>query len=269
MNDFTEYIQEKDESFRYMLLSRMQSDCAYYLGNGRLYGPHLWAGNERDQIKDMKILWNSFPDDKKPEWISYEDILAFEQRLLPRYKQQQDKLDMIARHLKFEVYRPFNNLNPHDANTVYFYKRCDGQVDYKHPDFIFDNTDMNGNFSYDYACHGQFDLRYEQWGYDLSEHLMQFCSTRSDYEVHVMTPIARIDYLFCSGQVGESLYFYSENDFLIRLKKDNYHGTPMTVTLYRDSSGNTISNAFLMDMDPPIQGFSVENYHEAKEVKQT
>ena len=84
-----------------------------------------------------------------------------------------------------------------------------------------------------------------------------------------MTPIARIDYLFSSGQVGESLYFYSENDFLIRLKKDNYHGTPMTVTLYRDSSGNTISTAFLLDMDPPIQGFSIENYYEAKEVKQT
>ena len=43
----------------------------------------------------------------------------------------------------------------------------------------------------------------------------------------------------------------------------------MTVTLYRDSSGNTISTAVLMDMDPPIQGFSIENYHEAKEVKQT
>ena len=84
-----------------------------------------------------------------------------------------------------------------------------------------------------------------------------------------MTPIARIDYLFNSGQVGESLYFYNEDDFLKRLKEDNYYGTPISVTLYRDNSGNTISTAFLMDMDPPIQGFSIENYHEAKEVKQT
>ena len=83
------------------------------------------------------------------------------------------------------------------------------------------------------------------------------------------TPIARIDYLFSSGQVGESLYFYNEDDFLKRLKEDNYYGTPMTVTLYLDSSGNTISTAFLLDMDPPIQGFSLENYYEAKEVKQT
>lgn len=74
-----------------------------------------------------------------------------------------------------------------------------------------------------------------------------------------MTPIARIDYLFSCGQVGVSLYFYNEDDFLKRVKEDNYYGTPMTVTLYRDSSGNTISTAFLMDMDPPLQGFCVEN----------
>ena len=74
-----------------------------------------------------------------------------------------------------------------------------------------------------------------------------------------MTPIARINYLSSSGQVGESLYFYNEDYFLKRLKEDNYYGTPISVTLYRDNSGNTISIAFLMDMDPPIQGFSIEN----------
>ncbi|MBR3998148.1 MAG: hypothetical protein IKI93_07370, partial [Clostridia bacterium] len=163
MNDFIEYIREKDARFRYMLLSRMQSDCAYYLGNGRLYGPHLWAGNEKDQIEYMKILWNSFPEDQKPEWLSYEDILVYERRLEPRYKQQQDELDRIARHLNIEVYRPVTNLNPYDANTVYFHKRGDRQVDYKHPDFIFDNTDENGKFSYDYACRGQFNLRSDCW----------------------------------------------------------------------------------------------------------
>ena len=248
MNDFTEYIQDKEASFRYMLLSRMQSDCAYYLGNGRIYGPHLWASNEKDQIEYMKILWNSFPEDQKPEWLSYEDILAYERRLDSRYKQQQDELDRIARHLNIEVYRPVNNLNPYDANTVYFYKRGDRQVDYKHPDFIFNNTDGNGNFSYDYACHGQFDLRYEQWSDNLIEHLKQLCN-----------PVARINYLYRSGEIGESLYFYCEKDFLKQFKEDNYYGSPITVTLYQDGNGNTISTAFLLDTDPPTQGFCVEN----------
>ena len=84
-----------------------------------------------------------------------------------------------------------------------------------------------------------------------------------------MMPIAQIDYLSSNGQFGESLYFYNEDDFLKRLKEDNYYGSPMTVTLYQDGNGNTISTAFLLDMDPPIQGFSIENYYEVKEVKQT
>ena len=82
-------------------------------------------------------------------------------------------------------------------------------------------------------------------------------------------PIARIDYLHTDGSIGESCYFHTESEFLARVKEDNYYGTPISVTLYRDTSGNTISTAFLMDMDPPIQGFSIENYYEAKEVKQT
>lgn len=180
MNDFSEYIHDKDASFRYMLLSRMQSDCAYYLGNGRLFGSHLWAGNEKDQIEYMKILWNSFPDDQKPEWLSYEDILAYERRLDPRYKQQQDELDRIARQLNIEVYRPEIHLNPFDTNTVYFYKRYEGQVDYKCPVFVFDNTDVNGDFSYEYACHGQFDLNSEQWSDNLIEHLKRLCNACSD-----------------------------------------------------------------------------------------
>lgn len=40
------------------------------------------------------------------------------------------------------------------------------------------------------------------------------------------------------------------------MKKGKHY---MTVTLFRDNSGNTISTAFLMDMYPPLQGFCVEN----------
>ena len=80
-----------------------------------------------------------------------------------------------------------------------------------------------------------------------------------------MTPIARIDYLYGSGKIGESLYFFGEADFLKQFKEDNYYGSPMFVTLYRDAEGNTISTAFLMNMDPPICGFSIENYIETKE----
>ena len=50
----------RGEKFRYQLLDRMRSDCDYYLGNGRIYGNHLWAGNVPEQIEYMKAIWNSF-----------------------------------------------------------------------------------------------------------------------------------------------------------------------------------------------------------------
>lgn len=72
----------KEEKFNYMLLSRLQSDCNYYLGNGNRYSPHLWAGNEKEQIEKMKELYNSFSDDKKPEWLTWEQILQYEKKMV-------------------------------------------------------------------------------------------------------------------------------------------------------------------------------------------
>ena len=70
--------------FRYMMLSRMQCDCNYFLGNGDGYEPRLWAGNVEDQIKYMKDLWNSFDEDEKPEWLSMEDIEKYEKDMLAK-----------------------------------------------------------------------------------------------------------------------------------------------------------------------------------------
>ena len=71
-------ILQNDETFRYQLLGRMQTDCNYFLGNGNRLDKFLWAGNVESQIAYMKALYNSFPDDKKPEWISLEDINNYE-----------------------------------------------------------------------------------------------------------------------------------------------------------------------------------------------
>lgn len=65
----------------YMLLSRLKSDCEYFLNHGGRSEKHLWAGNVKDQIEKMKELWNSFPKDKKPEWLSMEDIEKYEKEM--------------------------------------------------------------------------------------------------------------------------------------------------------------------------------------------
>lgn len=70
-------INQKDR-FNYQLLGRLISDCEYYLGNGNRNVKHLWANNEKEQIEKMKELYNSFSDNEKPEWLTYEQILQYE-----------------------------------------------------------------------------------------------------------------------------------------------------------------------------------------------
>jgi hypothetical protein len=75
-------ILQASESFRYQLLSRLQSDCNYYLGNGNRNKKHLWAGDETEQIITMKQLWNSFSHDDKPEWLTWDEILNYENKMI-------------------------------------------------------------------------------------------------------------------------------------------------------------------------------------------
>ncbi|MHB7981204.1 hypothetical protein CF067_16910 [Clostridium sporogenes] len=72
----------KEDSFKYQLLDRLRSDCEYYLGYGNRNVNHLWANNEKEQIEKMKELYNSFPDNEKPEWLTYEQILQYERLMI-------------------------------------------------------------------------------------------------------------------------------------------------------------------------------------------
>lgn len=68
----------KEEKFNYMMLARLKSDCEYFIGYGGRNAKNLWAGNVPDQIEEMKRLHDSFSSDKKPEWLSYDEILKYE-----------------------------------------------------------------------------------------------------------------------------------------------------------------------------------------------
>lgn len=78
---------ERDERFRYMLLNRMRQDCEYYLSYGKRDCKYLWAETEHEQIELMKSLWNSFPEDGKPDWLTMEKILDYEERMCPAQEQ--------------------------------------------------------------------------------------------------------------------------------------------------------------------------------------
>lgn len=69
-----EDLLKEPKDFKYQLLDRLKQDCEYYLGNGDKNAKYLWSKNEKQQIEDMKALYNSFKDDEKPEWLTMEDI---------------------------------------------------------------------------------------------------------------------------------------------------------------------------------------------------
>ena len=70
-----------EEKFNYQMLGRLKMDCDYFLGNGNRYVPHLWAGDIDGQIEEMKKIHDRFSEDKKPEWLTLEDILKIEKEM--------------------------------------------------------------------------------------------------------------------------------------------------------------------------------------------
>jgi len=68
------------EKFNYMMLSRMERDCKYYLGNGNHNPKCLWANDEKKQIKEMKKIYNDLKI--KPEWLTMEDIEKLESEMI-------------------------------------------------------------------------------------------------------------------------------------------------------------------------------------------
>ena len=78
-NPFTER-EKRERWFRhdYMMLSRMQTDCKYYQSASSYNNSHFQTAKE--MIESMKEHWNKIPDDLKPEWISWEEILEYEKK---------------------------------------------------------------------------------------------------------------------------------------------------------------------------------------------
>lgn len=72
-----------DSSVKYQFLSRMKSDCEFFLGDSPQSHQtfRLWAKDVDDQIENMKALWNSFPDDGKPEWLTMEQIDSYAEQM--------------------------------------------------------------------------------------------------------------------------------------------------------------------------------------------
>lgn len=74
--------ETEEQKFNYQMIDRLKQDCDYYLKYGNHNKKHLWAGDEQEQINEMKKLYNGFPNDKKPEWLTYHQILEYEKLMI-------------------------------------------------------------------------------------------------------------------------------------------------------------------------------------------
>lgn len=79
-----------DKTFRYMMLSRLKSDCDYYFGNGCQNPKNLWAQDEKAHIENMVDLWKSFDPDDKPEWLTWGDIVFYALKMGVRFDTRPD-----------------------------------------------------------------------------------------------------------------------------------------------------------------------------------
>ena len=65
---------KQPEEFRYRFLARLEQDCKYYLGYGRRHTRYLWAKDVEDQLYLMGAMYDSFPEDGKPDWFNKREL---------------------------------------------------------------------------------------------------------------------------------------------------------------------------------------------------
>lgn len=122
----TESKDNEGSEYDYMLLSRLKSDCDYFLGNGNRYEKHLWAGNVDDQIAKMKELYNKLPE--KPEWLTMEDIENYEKEM-KQDKKTESKFDKSQAVLSLDNYHSMGIIVSDDGSTVqYMYSNDEDSV---------------------------------------------------------------------------------------------------------------------------------------------
>lgn len=69
------------DTFIYRLLSRCKSDCLYFLGYGNRCEKHLYYGEVKKHIEQMKKIYLNLPEESRPEWLTLDDITNFEKQM--------------------------------------------------------------------------------------------------------------------------------------------------------------------------------------------
>lgn len=182
-------ILKSDLDFRYRLLARLQQDCEYYLGAEARFDGHLWSGNPEQQIKDMKELYDSFPDADKPEWITLQQIEIYQNRMIcageiTLYIKYQDPINVNGfvvetDTIAFGSYEEFNNYVNGEAaydvldNSV---TKRDNEIllyaENENGDVVWGAKDLEGRYS-ESMTYGGFDYQViDKWQDDIGTYVV-------------------------------------------------------------------------------------------------
>ena len=77
-------------------------------------------------------------------------------------------------------------------------------------------------------------------------------------------PIGRIDYLAHNGYPAYSVEYTDVRRFIPDILDENRYGVPMSIVVYRDKDGNSISTDFVSQLDPPPQSFEIVDYEQVR-----
>ena len=109
-----EKLINNDEQFRYQMLSRLQSDVKYFLGNGNGNKNCLWGKDIRTHIEAMVAIYDSLPE--APEWCPYSLIFEYKKWMLGYHK-------TLTRPMKTsEFFEKIDNMLEYDRNRITAHK---------------------------------------------------------------------------------------------------------------------------------------------------
>lgn len=193
--------------FNYMMLSRLQQDCEYFLNYGLGNAKQLYYGEVERHIAEMKKLWNGFPnytgdrESGKPEWLSYADIKVYEERMLRCNKMKNIDITKFKElninttedvKVFFEMLKELDLVfHPDDPFNEYMFGETNTPVFSEEDSVVLENILDN--------CHVICDTINEGYIYDLGmeifhrqptiESINNFFNRKEDKETNVFVPV--------------------------------------------------------------------------------
>lgn len=108
-NNLKNEVLNQDNKYKYQILSTLQCNCQYFLGNGNCLEKYLWANNLDNHIQAMKMIYESFDEQDKPVWINNEMIDLYKEQMWTA------SLSKQANSLCDRLMECFEDMDPYEA----------------------------------------------------------------------------------------------------------------------------------------------------------